>query len=311
MARKSKSRSKPGAQGRVAGGTRPSWSGHLKVSLVSCPVALYNAQPTARKISFHLVNPKTKNRIHMVPYDPDTGPVERSELAHGYELEDGRYVLLDEGDLDKVRLESTRTIDIRKFVDAGSIDPIFYDQPYFMVPGGDEADDVFAVIRDAMRKKKKVGLARLVLANREHTIAIAPRGRGMSATMLRDPREMADEKKLFSKIADVRPDHDAIGIATKIIARNSGDFDPSEFEDRYETALRELIEAKAKGARLVAVEEPTDTNVIDLMEALKASLRGGGRKSEGAKGEPGEVVPFRGAAKRRKAPAKKKRRARS
>lgn len=250
---------------------RPSWKGHLKVSLVSCPVALYNATTQARMVTFHLLNPKTMNRIQMRPYDPDRGEVERQALVHGYEVEKGRYVTVEEEELKNIRLPSTKTIDIEKFVDRDEIDPVYVDGPYYLAPdkGGEEA---FAVIREAMRAHGKAALGRLVMSHRERTVAITPRGNGMLVELLRHPQEIRNDAEIFDAIPATKPDKGMVDIATRIIRQTSGKFVPDEFEDRYETALRELIDARAKGKTVTAPEAPRDTKVVDLMAALKASL---------------------------------------
>ena len=250
---------------------RPSWKGHLKVSLVSCPVALYNATTHARMVSFHLLNPETMNRIQMRPYDPDTGEVERQNLVHGYELEKGRYITVEEDELESIRLPSTKTIDIEKFVDRESIDPVYIDGPYYLTPdkGGEEA---FAVIREAMRAHGKAALGRLVMSHRERTVAITPRGNGMLVELLRHPQEIRADAEVFDAIPSTKPDKGMVDIAASIIEQTSGKFEPDEFEDRYETALRELIDARAKGKTVAVPEPPRDTNVVDLMATLRASL---------------------------------------
>jgi len=269
---------------------RASWKGHLKVSLVSCPVELYNATTHAQMVSFHLLNPKTMNRIQMRPFDPDEGELQRQKLVHGYEIEKGKYVTVEEEDLKNIRLESTRTIDIEKFVDAGDIDPVYTDGPYYLAPDGTGAVEAFAVIREAMRTKNKVALARLVMSHRERTVAISPRGKGMLVEMLRHPQEIRSDKEVFDDISSAKLDKGMVEIASKIIDQNSGAFNPEEFEDRYETALHELIDARAKGKALVAPERLRDTKVVDLMSALKASLARRGRAGGPSKG--GEVVPL-------------------
>jgi DNA end-binding protein Ku len=270
---------------------RASWKGYLKVSLVSCPVELYNATTQAQMVVFHLLNPKTMNRIQMRPFDPEKGELQRQELIRGYEIEQGKYVTVEEEELKNLRLESTRTIDIEKFVDADDIDPVYADGPYYLAPDGKDAVGAFAVIREAMRMKKKVALARLVLSHRERIIAISPRGKGMLVEMLRHPQEIRSDKEIFDDITAVKFDKGMVEIASKIIDQKSGTFEPKEFKDRYEVALRELIDARAKGKVISRPERPRDTKVIDLMSALKASLAhrsGAGSSSR----KNGEVVPL-------------------
>jgi DNA end-binding protein Ku len=252
---------------------RPSWKGFLKLSLVSCPVELYNATTRAKMVSFHLVHPKTHNRIQMKPYDPDLGLVERKDLVRGYEVEKGRYVIVDDEELEKVRLESTKTIDVAKFVDDKAIDPLYWDTPYFLVPDGPMAVEAYSVIREAMREEGRTALGRVVLSHRERTVAIRPRGKGMLAVMLRYPEEVRKESEFFEDIEPPKKiDHRMVDIASKIIEQSSGEFDPADFEDRYEVALRELVTSRSREVETVS-EEPKATNVVDLMDALKASLR--------------------------------------
>jgi DNA end-binding protein Ku len=261
------------------GGTRPSWQGHLRLSLVSCPVALYNATTRKRDISFHLLNPKTNNRIRMIPTDPDSGPVERSDLVKGYEVSKNEYVVLTNEELDAVKLDTTQTIDIERFVEAESIDRLYWDNPYYLVPDGDEGVEAFGVIRDAMKQAGQVALGRVVMHTRERLLGIEPRDKGLLCYTLRTRDEVVDAKRLFDDIPASRPDKSMIAIAEKIIEQKEGAFDPDTFKDRYEDALRDLVKRKQKGQKPITAEPPDDTNVIDLMEALKKSLKG---KSTGA-----------------------------
>ncbi|AQR60407.1 Ku protein [Brevundimonas sp. LM2] len=255
--------------------SRPTWQGHLKLSLVTCPVALYTATSSTSDVRFHMINPKTNNRIRMVATDPDTGPVERSDLVKGYEVSKDEYVLFDNADFDKVRLDSTKTISIDKFVDETEIDRLFWDDPFFVVPEKGTGVEAFAVIRDAMAKQGKIALGVLVLRGRERQLALEVRGKGLVAYTLRAHDEVRDSADYFDSIPEVTADADMVEIAARIIAQKEAHFDSSDFVDRYEDALREMIKAKTKGGKgVVAVEEPDDTNVIDLMAALRNSLKG-------------------------------------
>ncbi|MCO8030848.1 Ku protein [Brevundimonas diminuta] len=265
---------------------RPTWQGHLKLSLVTCPVALYTATSSASDVRFHLINPDTHNRIRMVPTDPDAGPVERSHLVRGYEVSKDEYVLFDDADFDKVRLDSTKTISIDKFVDESDIDRLYWDDPFFVVPEKGAGVEAFAVIRDAMQKQGKVALGQLVLRGKERQLALEVRGKGLVAYTLRAHDEVRDADDYFDDIPKVKADADMVEIAARIIAQKEADFDPTAFKDRYDDALREMIKAKTKGGKgLVDVAEPDDTNVIDLMAALKNSLKGsaGGARKPAAK----------------------------
>ena len=282
---------------------RPTWQGHLKLSLVTCPVALYTATSSSSHVSFHLINPETNNRIRMVATDPDTGPVERSDLVKGYEVSKDEYVLFDDEDFDKVKLESTRTIDIGQFVDEDDIDRLYWDSPFYVVPEKGVGAEAFAVIRDAMKAAGKIAIGCLVLRNRERQIALEVRGKGLVAYTLRPHEEVRDAADFFDDIPTVKADKDMVDIATRIIAQKEADFDPSEFRDRYDEALKEMIKAKQKGGKgLVEAPEPDDTNVVDLMAALRASLKG---SAGGGKKAPAKKTPAKKTAAK-KAPAKKK-----
>lgn len=253
---------------------RPTWQGHLRLSLVTCPVALYTATSRAADVSFNLINPKTNNRIKMVVTDPETGPVERSSLVKGYEVEKDRYIILTDDEIKSVRLETTRTIDIERFVDASEIDRLYWNDPYYLVPDGKIAAEAFAVIREAMAETGKVALGRVVLHTRERLLALEPRGKGIVVTSLRTKGEVRDPADYFDDIPDAKVDKNMLAIAEKIIEQQEGDFDPSTFTDHYEEALKALIAEKEKGEKPKLAPKPKDTEVSDLMEALRKSLQG-------------------------------------
>ena len=283
---------------------RPTWQGHLKLSLVTCPVAMYTATSSKSHVSFHLINPETNNRIRMVATDPDTGPIERSDLVKGYEVSKDEYVLFDDDDFDKVRLESTRTIDIGQFVDEDDIDRLYWDSPFYVVPEKGVGAEAFAVIRDSMKAAGKIAIGCLVLRNRERQIALEVRGKGLVAYTLRPHEEVRDAGDFFDDIPTVKADKDMVDIATRIIAQKEAEFDPSEFRDRYDEALKEMIKAKQKGGKgLVEAPEPDDTNVVDLMAALRASLKGsaGGARKAPAKKTAAKKAPAKKAATKKKA----------
>jgi DNA end-binding protein Ku len=275
---------------------RPTWQGHLKLSLVTCPVALYTATSSTAHVSFHLINPDTNNRIRMVPTDPDTGPIERSDLVKGYEVSKDEYVLFDDDDFDKVKLETTRTICIDSFVDEDEIDRLYWNDPFYVVPEKGVGAEAFAVIRDAMKSAGKIAIGTLVLRGRERQLALEVRGKGLVAYSLRAHDEVREADDYFDDIPTLKADKDMVDIASRIIAQKQTDFDPATFKDRYDDALREMIKAKQKGGKdVIEVPEPDDTNVIDLMEALRNSLKGA---ATGAKPAARK--------KTAKAPAKKK-----
>jgi DNA end-binding protein Ku len=262
---------------------RPSWEGHLRLSLVTCPVALWPATTEAETVRFNLINPKTNNRIRMQTLDADTGEeVSRSDLVKGFQIAKGEYVLFDKEELDAVKLESTRIIDIEKFVPRASIDRLYWDTPYHLVPAGKTGIEAYAVIRAAMAKQNRVAIGRLVMSTRERICGIEIEEGGLVLTTLRT----AEEVRSLDEVArpDLpKPDAAMLQIAEKIVEQQSGDFDPSEFRDRYEDALRALIEDKRKG-KPVRPTKPAndDTKVVDLMAALKKSLESGGEPRQRA-----------------------------
>ncbi|SKA12308.1 DNA end-binding protein Ku [Enhydrobacter aerosaccus] len=262
---------------------RPSWEGHLRLSLVTCPVALYTATSEAQTIRFNLINPETNNRIRMKTVDAGTGEeVARADLVKGFEVAKGEYVLLDKEDFTAVKLESTRVIDIEKFVPRTTIDRLYWDMPFHLVPASKTGIEAFAVIREAMEHKKMVAIGRLVMNGRERICAIEIEREGLVLTTLR----MADEVRGLEAVPHPelpKADPRMLDIAERIIDQQSGSFDPSEFEDRYEEALRALIEEKRKG-RPIRPAKPAndDTKVVDLMEALRNSLKAGGASRERA-----------------------------
>ena len=258
---------------------RPTWQGHLKLSLVSCPVALYSAVSSRSDVHFHLINPETKNRIRMIATDPDTGPVERRDLVKGYEFEKDRYVLLSDEEIRALRLESTKTIDIERFAPAGEIDRLYWNDPYFLVPDGKAAIEAYGVIREAMKKSGQIALGRVVMSTRERLVALEPRGRGILAYTLRDADDVENPETAFRDIPAAKADPGMVDIALKIIEQKEGPFDPGLFVDRYEEALKALIAEKERGEKPVEAEAPEDTNVVDLMAALRASLRQSGPKN--------------------------------
>ena len=256
---------------------RPYWKGYLKLSLVSCPVALYPASTQAEKTHFHQINTRTGNRLRQQMVDEETGRVvERDQKGRGYELAKGRYVAIDEDELKAVEIEGTHTIDIDAFVPKQEIDERYIEKPYYIVPNGEGGEDAFGVMRDAMQDKGKVALARIVMAHREHVIAIQPFGKGLLGMTLRYPYELRDAGPYFRGIHKKRMPKDMVSLASHILDTKAGHFDPSRFKDQYEDALKALVRRKAKGKKIEppkAEEEPS--NVINLMEALRRSVQGG------------------------------------
>lgn len=256
---------------------------------MTCPVALYTATSPEGDVHFNLLHKETHNRIRMIPTDPELGPVERSDLVKGFEYEKDHYIVVTPEEIEAVRLESTRTIDIERFVDRDDIDRLYWDSPYFLAPDGKLAVEAYTVIREAMRRTDKIALGRLVMHQRERLIAIEPQERGLVAWSLRSRDEVRDADDIFGDIPAHKADAGMIAIAEKIIAQQEGPFDPAEFNDRYEDALRALIAEKQKGkGHKVTAAEPEDTNVVDLMDALRRSLgkSGGARRAPARKAAP-------------------------
>jgi DNA end-binding protein Ku len=281
---------------------RPNWKGYLKLSLVSCPVALYPATTTSQRIRFNIINRETGNRIRNEVVDAETGdPVEPEDRVKGYQYAKDEYVLVEEDELDHVALESTHTIDIEQFVPMAEVDRIYLDESFYLVPQDEMGQEAFAVIREAMRKDDLVGLARVVIYRREHLLLLAPRGKGLMATALRYKNEVRNEKDYFDEIKDVKVAPDMLKLAVQILESKKGHFDPSKFEDRYEDALQALIAAKRAGKKPPALVEERPSNVINLMDALRRSARGGSGARRTSARKP--------AARKRATPKRKVRRA--
>src|SRR5471030_2914354 len=254
---------------------RAYWKGSLKLSLVSCPVLLYPATTSVDKTRFHMINKETGNRLKQQMVDAETGDVvEGDQKGRGYELKKGEYVEIDKEELEAVQIESNHTIDIDSFVPRDEIDRRYLNHPYYIAPDGKAGADAFAVIRDAMKDKDRVALARIVLSNREHVIAIEPLGKGLLGTTLRYPYELRDEDEYFDDIKNPKISKDMIELAGHILDTKAAHFDPSKFKDEYESALKTLVRRKAAG-KPVRIEQRAEKpgNVISLMDALKQSLK--------------------------------------
>ncbi|GAB5375774.1 MAG: Ku protein [Acuticoccus sp.] len=252
---------------------RASWKGHLRLSLVSCPVRLYPATTASGRISFNQLHKETHNRVNLKPVDPELGLVERSDLVKGYEYEDKKYVILSDEDFDSVRIESNHTMNIEAFVAADEVDVIYQDSPYYLAPDGKMAEETFIVLREAMREAGKLAIARVVLSSRERVVTIGARDGGMFVCTLRNPSEVRGTSAYFEGIPDSQPDTEMLQLAEQLITQKSTTFDPAQYEDRYEVALMEMIKNKVAGeAPVVAAEPSRGGNVINLMDALKQSL---------------------------------------
>jgi DNA end-binding protein Ku len=251
---------------------RASWKGHIRLSLVSCAVKMFPATSTSERISFNQLHKDTHNRINMKPVDPELGLVERADLVRGYEYEDKQYIIIEDSDLEAVRIESNHTLNIEAFVDESEVDVIYQDAPYYLAPDGAMAEETFVVLREAMRKSGKVAIARLVLSSRERVVTIGARDNGMFVTTLRNPNEVRGTAEYFGNIPVGNPEPEMLDLAQKLIEQKVTHFDPKAYEDRYEVALMSMIKEKLKGHKPIIAAAPERGNVINLMDALKASL---------------------------------------
>lgn len=264
------------------------WKGFLKLGFVTCAVKLAPATTATDQIRFHLINPETGSRVKMTPHDAETGdPVERKSLVKGYEHEKGQYVLLDNDEIDKLKIESSHTIDISRFVPLADIDRRYFENPYYLVPDGKVAMEPFRVIQEAITQETLIGIATLVMANRERVVAIEPRDRGMIVTTLRSPDELRDYAPLFDEIDDKPLDKDMVKLAKQLISQMTGAFDPAMFRDRYQAALQELVSAKLKGVKPRLAKPTHSAEVVNLFEALKKSV------AQAAKEPAGQRAPER------------------
>jgi DNA end-binding protein Ku len=274
---------------------RAYWKGYLKLSLVSCPISLFPATSEREKISFHQLNKETGNRIHYRKVDSETGDeVESADIIKGYEVTKGEYIELDPEELEAVAIESKRTIEIDEFVPKGEIDEIYMRDPYYIVPDGEVGQQAFAVIREAIRKEGMVALGKVVFTSREHVIALEARGKGLMGITLRYPYEVRKQDEYFDVIEDEKVPKDMLELAMHIVDTKRGKFEPLKFEDEYEDALQELLKKKQKGQKIERAKEPARSNVINLMDALRQSV-----KSERGSGERRKPDKTRARAPRR------------
>jgi len=283
---------------------RAYWQGQIRLALVSIPVEIYTATKSGAQIAFHQIHEPSGQRIKYEKTAPGVGPVDVDEIVKGYEVEKGEYVLLEQDEIDAVKLESKKTLELTQFVDADEIDVLYFEKPYFVVPADDLAEEAFIVLREALRRTKKVGLGQLAMRGREYVVSLKPCGRGMVLETLRYADEVNKAQGYFRDIPDSAPDPELLDLAETLIGKKVAKFDPKEFHDRYVDALRDLIERKkkAKGKKIIEDKdtgpEKRGSNVVDLMAALKKSLEKGGAAA------PAKKAPAKAAAK--KAPVKKR-----
>jgi len=288
---------------------RAYWKGSLKLSLVTCPVALYPASTSVEKTRFHMINKETGNRLKQQMIDAETGEVvESDQKGRGYELSKGKYVEIEKEELEAVQIDSNHTIDIDSFVPKDEIDQRYLNHPYYIVPDGKAGVDAFAVIRDAMKDQDRVALGRIVLTNREHVMTIEPYGRGLLATTLRYPYELRDAEDYFEGIKSPKISKDMIDLAVHILDTKAAHFDPSTFKDEYETALKKLVKRKAAGKPIEAAKpEEKPSNVVSLMDALKQSVKGKTSSRRVAKSHARRAAPRRPAKRSRGSAARHRR----
>src|SRR3954454_18508397 len=277
---------------------RAIWRGQIRLALVSIPVELFAATKSGAQIAFHQVHEPTGKRIKYEKVVPGLGPVDRDEIVKGYEVSKGHYVLLDPEEIESVKLESRKTLDLVQFVDDDGIDPMYFDKPYYVVPADDLAEEAYVVLRDALRAANKIGVGQLAMRGQEYVVALKPFDRGLVLETLRYADEVNKSSGFFRDIGDHKPDPDLLDMASMLIERKAGEFDPSEFHNRYVDALKELIEEKQKKKGEKIIQDPDadappsrGSNVIDLMAALKKSL--------------GDEKRGKETASKKKAPAKK------
>jgi len=265
---------------------RANWKGFLRLSLVTCPVALFPATSDAEKISFNQINRKTGHRIKHLKVDAETGDeVAADDIMKGYKVDANTYIEIDKDELENIALESTRTIEIDEFVPRAEIDQRYVIRPYYLVPDGKVGHDAYAVIRETIRSMDMVAIGRVVLTNREHIIALEPMKKGLMGTLLRYPYEVRNEDEYFDGIQDVNVTKDMLDLAKHIVQQKTAEFEPAKFEDHYEAALTDLINQKRNGKTITAKPRPRGENVVDLMDALKGSIGGETKASPATRGK--------------------------
>ena len=287
---------------------RPIWRGQIRLALVSIPVEIFSATKSGATIAFHQIHEPSGKRIKYEKVVPGIGPVDRDEIIKGFEVSKGEYVLLEPEEIESVKLESRKTLDLAQFVDLHDIDAIYFDKPYFVVPADDLAEEAFIVLREALRKAKKVGVGQLAMRGQEYVVALKPCGRGLLLETLRYSDEVNKASSYFREIGDAKPDADLLDLAATLIEKKTGKFDAAEFHNRYVDALKALIAEKRKRKGELVIQDPDDgkpatgSNVIDLMAALKKSLGEGGSEAKPA----AKKAPAKKAASAKKAPARKR-----
>ncbi len=292
--------------------SRPLWRGYLKLSLVSCPIAVFNAITESEDIHLNFLNPETGNRIRYQVVDAETEElIDRADLVRGYQFQKDRYVTLTDDELDELKIESSEVMKVEEFVPLAEIPPIYFERGYYIAPDGEAGEEAYAVIREAMARSGMFAITRAVIARKERVIALRPSGRGIVGHALREASDIRPEKEFFGGIEAAKPDKDALAIALQLVEHKTARFDPAKFEDRYEARLRQLIDAKLEGVELEPEEIEEAPKVTSLMEALKRSLAEGGKDAgRGLSNDNTSDVPraatIHQLQPKKKAPAKKK-----
>lgn len=297
---------------------RAYWQGQIRLALVSIPVEIYSATKSGAQVSFHQIHEPSGKRIKYEKVVPGIGPVDVDEIMKGYEVEKGEYVLLEQDEIDAVKLESKKTLELTQFVDQSEIDVLYYEKPYFVVPADDLAEEAFIVLREALRRTRKVGLGQLAMRGREYVVSLKPCGRGMVLETLRYADEVNKAQGYFRDIPDDKPEPELLELAEALIEKKSGAFDPQEFHDRYVDALKGLIEQKrkAKGRKIIEDKDDGDarqgSNVVDLMAALKKSMEKPGaipaqeKTTTTTRKTAAKKAPAKAAGEKKPAPARKR-----
>lgn len=281
---------------------RAYWQGQIKLALVSIPVEIYSATRSGATVSFKQIHEPSGKPVHYEKVVTGIGPVDKDEIMKGYEVAKGEYVLLEQDEIDAVKLESKKTLELTQFVNADAVDVLYYEKPFFVVPADDLANEAFVVLREALKRTHKVGLGQLALRGREYVVSLKPSGRGMVLETLRYADEMEKAQGYFREIPDDEPEGELLELAEALIDRKSGPFHPQEYHDRYVDALRDLIERKrkARGKKIIEDDEPSDaakgSNVVDLMAALRQSMGGKGGASSSKKFAPKKPAAKKAAA---------------
>ena len=300
----------------MAESVRTFWKGYIRLALVTIPVRLVAAERAQATPKFHQIDRTSKQRIRYLKVTPGKGEVAKENIVMGYEIEPGNYVLMEKDELDAVRLETKHTIELTQFVDATEIDPLYFERPYYILPDGDIAEEGYLVIRDALRETKKVAIGQLTLRGRENLVALYPGGNGLVLDTLRYEHEIKDADDVFSSLGKAKPRKDMLDMAEQLIESRSAAFDPGQYKDHYADALRDLVKAKIAAGGTVPVDNDDEKSakVIDFMEALKQSVKGGTKANapaEKKKASPTAKPTPKSAAKkpsasRAKAPARRR-----